>query len=160
MTYSDEYTNELHSVCDSIRLMEYDPGYLQESRQTEIDFVNQWDVYRCRPMQWALTFPVIPTKWVDERCSRLCDKEFGRSSSDDECVMSRKIMFLNAPATCCVASAMSEMALELQLDEQAVCSRLDWRIGVFVVWSAKRHVATSVHQAQTRVINIRVLSRA
>ena len=105
-------------------MVKFDPRLLRELRRTEIDFVNQLDVYRRRPRQWALSCPVIPTKWVDERNSRLCEKEFEQSSSDVESAMSRKIMVLDDSALCCIASALSEMAIELQFDEQAVCQFL------------------------------------
>ena len=82
--------------------------------------MNQLDVYRERPRQWALSVPVIPTTWVNEGgakqlacCSRLSEKEFDRSSSDVECVMSRKIVVWDASAMCCTASAASEVTSEL-----------------------------------------------
>ena len=50
---------------DSIRVVELDPRVLREPRQLDIDFVNQLDVHRKRPRQWASSIPVIPTKWVD-----------------------------------------------------------------------------------------------
>ena len=45
--------------------------------------------------------------------SRLCEKELKRSRSDVECVMSRKIMGFDAPAMRWMASATSEVAIEL-----------------------------------------------
>ena len=74
---SDKYAKEFQNVFNSISVMEFDP-------KTEIDFVNQMDVYRKRPRQWASNIPVIPTKWVhmNEGCakqheyhSRLCMKK-------------------------------------------------------------------------------------
>ena len=66
-----------------------------------MDFVNQLDVYCRRPRQWELSSPVIPTRRVDERYSRLCEKELKRSGSDVECPMlgasPRKIRSLDAP---------------------------------------------------------------
>ena len=42
-------------------MVDFDPRLRRESRQTDIDFVNQFDVYRKRPRQWASSIPVIPT---------------------------------------------------------------------------------------------------
>ena len=42
----DEYTNEAQYVVGRISAVEFDLRLLRESRQTEIDFVNQLDVYR------------------------------------------------------------------------------------------------------------------
>ena len=110
-------------VVSRISTVECDPRLLRESRQTEIDFAYQLEVHGKRPRQWALNNPVIPTRWVDERCSRLCEKEFGWSSSNVKCatsdVTSRKIMVLDESAMCRMASAVSEVAAELQHDEQA-----------------------------------------
>ena len=64
---------------DSISAVVFDTRLLRESRQMEIDFVDQLDVYHRRPRQWALSSPVIPTRRVDERYSRLCEKELKRS---------------------------------------------------------------------------------
>ena len=76
-------------VFGSIGAAEFDPRLLRESRQTEINFMDQLDVCRARPKQWASNVPVIPTKWVDEGgakqleyCSRLCEKELKRSRSN------------------------------------------------------------------------------
>ena len=124
------------SVCvDSIGAVEFDPRLLREPRQREIDFMSQLDVYRKRPRQWASSVPGIPTERVDEGgveqpeyYSRSCEKELKRSSSNVKCVtvdvMSRKIMFWDASAMRCVASATSEVASELPPDEQAVCQDL------------------------------------
>ena len=80
VTNSDKYAKEFQNVFNSISVMELD----RDSRQTEIDFVNQMDVYRKRPRQWASNIPAIPTKWVhmNEGCakqreyrSRLCMKK-------------------------------------------------------------------------------------
>ena len=46
---SDEYTKEVQYVFDSISAAEFDPWLLREPRQTEINFMNQLDVYRKRP---------------------------------------------------------------------------------------------------------------
>ena len=80
-------------MFDSISVAEFDPGLLRESRQTEIDVMDQLDVYRKRPRQWASSIPVIRTKCVDEGdakqleyYSRLCEKEFERLSSNVKCV--------------------------------------------------------------------------
>ena len=51
---SDKYAKEFQNVFNSISVMEFDPRLLRDSRQSEIDFVNQLDVYRKRPRQWAL----------------------------------------------------------------------------------------------------------
>ena len=72
----DEYTHEAQHVVCRISAVAFDPRLLRESRQTEIDFVSQLGVYWKRPRQCALSSPVIPTRRVDERCSRLCEKEF------------------------------------------------------------------------------------
>ena len=40
---------------------------------------------RDRWRQWALSSPVIQTRRVDERCSRLCEKELKRLSSSVKC---------------------------------------------------------------------------
>ena len=61
--------------------MVFDTRLLRESRQMEIDFVNQLNVHYRRPRQWALSSPVIPTRGVDERHSRLREKEFECTSS-------------------------------------------------------------------------------
>ena len=72
--------------------------------------MDQVDVYRKRPRQWASSTPIVPTRWVDEGgarqreyCSRLCGKEPERSSSDVKCatfdMRSRKITSLDASAT-------------------------------------------------------------
>ena len=57
-----------------------------------------------------------------EYCFRLCEKEPERSSSIVKCathdMSSRKIAFLDASGTCLVADATSEVANELQLDDQ------------------------------------------
>ena len=56
------------NVVDSIRVVVFDTRLLRESRQMEIDFLNQLDVYWKR--RWALSRPVIPRR-VNERYSRL-----------------------------------------------------------------------------------------
>ena len=60
--------------------------------------------------------------------SGLCEKYFERSSSIVECAMfdasSRKIMFSDASATCCMAGATSKVSNELQFEEQVVCQDL------------------------------------
>ena len=68
-------------MMDSISVVVFDTRLLRESRQMEIDFVNQLDVYYRRPRQWALSSPVIPTRRVDEGYSRLREKEFEWTSS-------------------------------------------------------------------------------
>ena len=58
----------------------------------------------------------------------MCKKEFEWSSSDVKCatfdVMSRKTMVWDACAMRCVACAMSEIAFELQHEEQS-CHDVD-----------------------------------
>ena len=82
---------EESNVTDSISGVEFGTRLLRESRQMEIDFVNQLDVNWKRPRQWASGFPVIP---VDvngggatqlEYRSRLCEKELKRLSSSVKC---------------------------------------------------------------------------
>ena len=41
---SDECTKEVQRLFDSINVEEFDPRLLRESRQTEIDFMDQLDV--------------------------------------------------------------------------------------------------------------------
>ena len=57
-------------------------------------------------------------------CSRLCKKGPERPSSIVKCATldtrSRKIAFLDASVTCSVADATSEVASELQLDDQGI----------------------------------------
>ena len=59
---------------------------------------------------------VISTRRVDERHSRLCENEFGWSSSVFKhvtfTVMSQKITVVDASAMRCVANAMIEIAIE------------------------------------------------
>ena len=83
--------SEESNAMDSIRVVEFDPRVLRESRHMAIDFVNQLDVNCKRPRQWASSFPVIPTKCVDvngggatqlDYCSRKCEKELKGSSSN------------------------------------------------------------------------------
>ena len=120
-----------------VRVEEFDTRVLRESRQMEIDVVNQLDVNCKRPRQWASSFPVIPRKWVDvngegaeqlEYCSRWCEEELEGSSSNVKFerfdMMSRKITFLDASATCWVVSATSDVTSELPTDEQVVCQDL------------------------------------
>ena len=90
--YSDECTKTAQRVLGRIVVAEFDPRLLREPRQTEIDFMDQLDVYRDRPRQWASSIPVIPTKWMDEGdakqleyCSRVCEKELKRSGSNNKC---------------------------------------------------------------------------
>ena len=117
---------EESNAMDSISVVEFDTRVLRESRQMEIDFVNQLDMNCKRSRPWALTFPVIPTKWVDvngggakqlEYCSRLCEKDLKRLSSNVKCamfgMMSRS-----------VASATSDVVSKLPTDEQVVCQDL------------------------------------
>ena len=87
---------EESNVMDSISVMVFDTRLLRESRQVEIDFLNQLDVYYRRRKQWELSSPFILTRSVDEfewtssvvKCvtgmleakqleyrSRLCEKE-------------------------------------------------------------------------------------
>ena len=70
-----------NNVMDSISVVVFDTRLLRELRQMEIDFVNQLDVYYRCPGQWALSSPVIPTRRLDERYSRLREKEFEWTSS-------------------------------------------------------------------------------
>ena len=51
------------------------------------------DAYQKRPRQWAVSIPVIPTRGVDERDSRRCEKEFEWSSSVVKCVTFNVIFF-------------------------------------------------------------------
>ena len=103
---------EESNVMDSIIVVVFDTRLLRESRQIEIDFVNQLVVYYRRPRQWALSSSVFPTRRVDARksskCvtinvmtgtletnqleyrSRLCEKELKRWGSDVECVKMMK----------------------------------------------------------------------
>ena len=62
---SDEDTEEFQNDMDRIRVVEFDPRLLRPE-QMEIDSMNQLDVYRKRPRQWAMRVPVIPMRWVDE----------------------------------------------------------------------------------------------
>ena len=75
----------------------------------------------------GIEFSVIPTKCVDVN-SRLCEKELKGTSSNVKCetfdMMSRKITFLDASATCWVVSDTSDVASELPTDQQAVCQAL------------------------------------
>ena len=69
------------NTTDSIAVVEFDTGLLRESRQMEIVYVNQLDVNYRGPRQWELSRPVIPTRRVNERYSRLREKEFEWTSS-------------------------------------------------------------------------------
>ena len=60
---SDECTKEVQRVFNSIGVAEFDPRLLRELRQTEIDLMDQLEVYRKRARQWASSIPIIPTKW-------------------------------------------------------------------------------------------------
>ena len=101
-------------------MVEFDPRLLRES------IVNQLYVNCKRSRQWASSFPVIPTKWVDvsgegakqlEYSSRLCEKELKRLSSNVKCatfdMTSRNVV-----------CATSDVASELPADEQVVCRDL------------------------------------
>ena len=46
---SDECREEVQREKDSIGAVKFDPRFLRESRQAEIDFMDQVDVYRKRP---------------------------------------------------------------------------------------------------------------
>ena len=109
---------EESNTTDSIIVVEFDTRVLRESRQMEIDLVNQLDVNCKRPRQWASSFPVIPTKCVDvnggsakqlEYCSRPCEKDLKRLSFNVKC------------ATFDMMSRTSEVAIEPQPDEHVVC---------------------------------------
>ena len=63
---SDECTKEVQRLLDSNGVAEFDPRLLRESRQTASDFMDQLEVYRKLPRQWASSILVIPTQWVDE----------------------------------------------------------------------------------------------
>ena len=128
---------EESNAMDSISVVEFDTRVLRESRQMEIDLVNQLYVHCKRPRQWASSFPVVPTKWVDvngegaeqlEYCSRLCDKELKRSGYDVECAMlgasPRKIRSTDASGARRMAGTLSGVAIEPQPDEQVVCQYL------------------------------------
>ena len=56
---------EVSNTMDSTSVVEFDTRVLLESRQMDIDFVNQLHVKCKRPRQWASSFPVIPTKFAD-----------------------------------------------------------------------------------------------
>ena len=127
-----ESTIEESNAMDSISVVEFDTRVLRESRQMEIDFVNQLDVNCKRPRQWASSFPFIPTKRVDvngggakqlEYRSRLREKELKRSSSYVEWAMlgasPRKIRSLDTSGA--TSYGWSEVAIERQPDEQVVC---------------------------------------
>ena len=124
-----EETNTTHSI----RVVESDPRVLQESRQMEVDFVNQLDVHRKRQRQWASGILLIPTKNGGgaeqlEYRSKLCEKELKRSSSDVECAMlgasPRKIRSLDASRARRMVGTASKVAIEPQPDEEVVCQDL------------------------------------
>ena len=93
-----------------------------------------------RPRQWASRIPIIPTKWVDEKgakqrenCSRLCEKELERSSSNVKCatfdMRSRKITFLDASAKRWVGAVRVRKRLSYNLmSKQVWKSWEDYRI--------------------------------
>ena len=75
-------TVEESNVMDSISVVVFDTRLLRESIQTEIDFVNQLDVYK-------QTSNAVMTGMLEahqlEYCSRLCEKDLKRTSFDVEC---------------------------------------------------------------------------
>ena len=153
---------------DSISV-EFDTRMLRESRQMEIEFENQSDVYCKRPMQC----PVIPTKWVGvkgmleanqlEYRSRLFEKDLKRSGSDVECAtldpLPRKIRSLDASGACRMNGTVSGVASEQQPDEQVVCQDLTgelsnslseirkWR-RVFVNYKPKSSTVVCCHERE------------
>ena len=65
MVNSDEYTEEFQNDVSRISV-EFGLRLLRKSRRTDIDFMNQLDVYSTRPRQWTSSVAVFPTKWVNE----------------------------------------------------------------------------------------------
>ena len=115
---------------DSISVVVFDTRLLRESRQMEIDFVNQLDVYYRRPRQWESFVGMtgmLEANQLEYR-SRLCEKELKRSGSDVECAMlgasPRKIRSLTASGARRKAGTASGVAIEQQPDEQVVCQDL------------------------------------
>ena len=53
---------EESNAKDSIRVVEFDPRVLRETRQMEIDFVNQLDVHRKRPRQVGIKYSRHPNE--------------------------------------------------------------------------------------------------
>ena len=53
---------EESNARDSIRVVEFDPRVLRETRQMEIDFVNQLDVHRKRPRQVGIKYSRHPNE--------------------------------------------------------------------------------------------------
>ena len=118
---------EESNAMDSISVVEFDTRLLRESRQMEIDFVNQLDVYYRHPRQWASFVGMtgmLEARQLEYR-SRLCEKGLKRSGSDVECAMlgasPRKIRSLDASGARRMAGVASGVAIEPQPDEQVVC---------------------------------------
>ena len=69
---------------DTISVVVFDTRLMQDSRQMEIDFVNQLDVYCRRPRQWESFVGMLEANQLEDR-SRLCEKEFKRLGFNVEC---------------------------------------------------------------------------
>ena len=80
-------TVEGSTVMGCINVVVFNTRLLRESRQMEIDFVNQLDLYCRRMRQWELGSPAIPTRRLDERYLRLREKKFEWTSSVVKCMM-------------------------------------------------------------------------
>ena len=78
--------------------------------------MNQLDVYCRRPRQWEFFVGMLEANQL-EYCSKLCEKQLKRLSSNVKCamfdMMSRSVV-----------SATSDVASELPTDEQVVCQNL------------------------------------
>ena len=105
------------NVMDSICVVVFDTRLQRESRQMEIDFVNQLDVYYRRPRQWESFVGMtgmLEANQLEYR-SRLCEKELKQSGSDVECAMlgasPRKIRSLDASRARRMAGTASGVAI-------------------------------------------------
>ena len=119
---------------DSISVVVFDTRLLRESRQMEIDFVNQLDVHYRRLRQWESFVGMtgkLEANQLEHR-SRLCEKELKRSGSDVECAMlgasPRKVRSLDASRARRMAGTASGVAKEPQLDAQVVGRNRLWPI--------------------------------
>ena len=61
---------------DNISVVVFDTRLMQESRQMEIDFVDQLDVYCRRPRQWDSFVGMLEANQLEYR-SRLCENSNG-----------------------------------------------------------------------------------